>query len=89
MPTGDAPSVGGTAYVVPAPNAGMDGPGRVLLGVVAIVAATVLAGALAAGMLFGVDESVTRPFVLLAREPFAWVVVAALLVAVVGHSYID
>ena len=66
----------------------MDASDGVLLGVAAVVAATVLAGTLAAGLLFGFDESVLRPFALLAAEPFAWIVVAALLVAVVGHSYI-
>ncbi|GAB7091929.1 hypothetical protein JCM18237_22000 [Halorubrum luteum] len=66
----------------------MDASDGALLGVAVVVAATVLAGTLAAGLLFGFDESVLRPFALLAAEPFAWIVVAALLVAVVGHSYI-
>lgn len=66
----------------------MDPPDGALLGIAAVVAATVLAVAVTAGMLFGFDESVLRPFALLAAEPFAWVVVAALLVAVVGHAYL-
>ena len=66
----------------------MDPPDGALLGIAAVGAATVLAVAVTAGMLFGFDESVLRPFALLAAEPFAWVVVAALLVAVVGHAYL-
>ncbi|GAB7008654.1 hypothetical protein [Halorubrum trueperi] len=67
----------------------MDRTDAALLGVAAVVAGLVLAGALAAGVLFGFDESVTRPIRLLAAEPFAWIVVGALLVAVVGHAYIE
>lgn len=67
----------------------MDRTDAALLGVAGVVATLVLAGALVAGALFGFDESVTRPIRLLAAEPFAWIVVAALLVAVVGHAYIE
>ncbi|OYR87247.1 hypothetical protein DJ71_05600 [Halorubrum sp. E3] len=67
----------------------MDRTGALLLGVSGVVAALVLAGALSAGALFGFDESAARPIRLLAVEPLAWIVVAALLVAVVGHTYID
>ncbi|MFW5917833.1 MAG: hypothetical protein ACOCRD_05440 [Halorubrum sp.] len=66
----------------------MDRTDSAILGVACVVAALVLAGALAGGALFGFDESVTRPIRLLAVEPFAWIVVTALLVAVVGHAYI-
>jgi len=51
--------------------------------------ALVLAGALSAAALFGFDESVARPIRLLAAEPLAWIVIAALLVAVVGHAFIE
>lgn len=68
---------------------GMDRTDTTLLGVAVVVAALVLAVVLAAGALFGLDESVTRPIRLLAAEPFAWIVLAALIVAVVGHAYID
>lgn len=67
----------------------MDSSDAAILGVAGVVAALVLAAALAAGYLFGFDESVVRPISLLAAEPFAWIVVAALIVAVVGHAYID
>ncbi|WP_418280728.1 hypothetical protein [Halorubrum sp. DTA98] len=67
----------------------MDASDVPFVGIAVVVAATVLAGTIAAGALFGFDESVVRPFVLLAAEPFAWIVVAALFVAVVGHSYLD
>ncbi|MGQ3328076.1 MULTISPECIES: hypothetical protein [Halorubrum] len=67
----------------------MDRTDALLLGVSGVVAALVLAGALSAGALFGFDESAARPIRLLAVEPLAWIVVAALLVAVVGHTYID
>lgn len=67
----------------------MDRTDTVLLGLAGVVAAIVLAIVFAAGALFGLDESVTRPIRLLAVEPFAWIVVAALIVAVVGHAYID
>ena len=66
----------------------MDAPDAVLFGVSVVVAATVVAAVVVAGLLFGFDESVLRPFALLAAEPFAWIVVAALIVAVVGHAYI-
>ena len=66
----------------------MDAPDAVLFGVSVVVAATVVAAVVVAGLLFGFDESVLRPFTLLAAEPFAWIVVAALIVAVVGHAYI-
>ncbi|EMA64626.1 hypothetical protein [Halorubrum lipolyticum] len=67
----------------------MDRTDTVILGVSGVVAALVFAGALSAGALFGFDESASRPIRLLAAEPFAWIVVAALLAAVVGHAYID
>ncbi|SMO64974.1 hypothetical protein [Halorubrum cibi] len=67
----------------------MDGSDTVLLGVSVVVAVTVIAAVVVAGLLFGFGESVLRPFALLAAEPFAWIVVAALLVAVVGHAYIE
>ncbi|KDS91099.1 hypothetical protein FK85_06350 [Halorubrum saccharovorum] len=67
----------------------MDRTETLLLGVSGVVVALVFAGALSAGALFGFDESVTRPIRLLAVEPLAWIVVGALLVAVVGHAYID
>ncbi|GAB3706620.1 hypothetical protein [Halorubrum pallidum] len=67
----------------------MDSTDSALLGVAGVVAALVLAAALAAGVLFGFDESVARPIRLLAVEPLSWIVVAALLVAVVGHAYIE
>lgn len=67
----------------------MDQTDTVLLGVVGVVAALVLAMLFASGVLFGLDESVARPLRLLAVEPFAWIVVAALIVAVLGHAYID
>lgn len=67
----------------------MDASDTAVLGVAGVVAALVLAAAVSTGYLFGFDESVGRPVRLLAREPFAWVVIAALIVAVVGHAYID
>ncbi|PAU83190.1 hypothetical protein CK500_10315 [Halorubrum salipaludis] len=67
----------------------MDRIDALLLGVSGVVAALVFAGALSAGALFGFDESAARPIRLLAAEPLAWIVVAALLVAVVGHAYIE
>ncbi|MFC7325594.1 hypothetical protein ACFQMF_13515 [Halorubrum rutilum] len=67
----------------------MDRTDTALLGVAGVVAALVLAMTFAAGILFGPGVSVLRPIRLLAVEPFAWVVVAALVVAVVGHAYID
>ena len=67
----------------------MDRTDTALLGVAGIVAALVLAIVFAAVALFGLDESVIRPIRLLAAEPFAWIVLAALIVAVVGHAYID
>ena len=67
----------------------MDSSDRALLGVAGIVAALVLAIAFAGGALFGFDGSVARPLRLLAVEPLTWIVIAALLVAVVGNAYID
>ncbi|WP_435093078.1 hypothetical protein [Halorubrum sp. N11] len=67
----------------------MDRTDTLLLGVSGVVAALVFAGALSAGALFGFDGSVARPIRLLAAEPLAWIVVVALLVAVVGHAYIE
>ncbi|SFR59103.1 MULTISPECIES: hypothetical protein [Halorubrum] len=67
----------------------MDPSDRALLGVAGIVGALVAAIAFAAGALFGFDGSVTRPLRLLAVEPLTWIVIAALLVAVVGNAYIE
>jgi len=67
----------------------MDSSDRALLGVAGIVGALVVAVALAGGALFGFDESAARPLRLLAVEPITWIVVAALLVAVVGNAYIE
>lgn len=67
----------------------MDSTDSALLGVAGVVAALVLAAALAAGVLFGFDESAARPIWLLAVEPLSWIVVTALLAAVVGHAYIE
>ncbi|MDZ5809742.1 hypothetical protein U4E84_00030 [Halorubrum sp. AD140] len=67
----------------------MDRTDTALLGVAGVVVALVLAVAFATGALFGLDESVGRPIRLLAVEPFAWIVVAALFAAVLGHAYID
>ena len=67
----------------------MDSSDRALLGVAGIVGALVLAVALAGGALFGLDESVVRPLRLLAVEPLTWIVIAALVVAVVGNAYIE
>ncbi len=66
----------------------MDASDRAILGVSLVAAGTVLAAVVAAGVLFGFSESVLRPFALLAAEPFAWIVVAALVVAAVGNAYI-
>ena len=67
----------------------MDSSDRALLGVAGIVGALVVAVALAGGALFCFDESAARPLRLLAVEPITWIVVAALLVAVVGNAYIE
>lgn len=67
----------------------MDSSDRALLGVAGIVGALVLAVAFAGGALFGFDESVARPLRLLAVEPLTWIVIAALVVAVVGNAYIE
>jgi hypothetical protein len=67
----------------------MDRPDSVFVGVSGVIGVTALAAIVAAGVLFGFDESIRRPFALLVAEPFAWIVVAALLVAVVGNAYID
>ncbi len=67
----------------------MDSSDAALFGVSGVIAAVVVAAALAAGALFGFDESVLRPFALLAVEPIAWIVIAALVVAAVGNAYID
>ncbi len=67
----------------------MDAGDAAILGVAGVIVAIVLGAVVTAGALFGFDESVVRPFALLAAEPFAWIVVAALLVAVVGHAYLD
>lgn len=67
----------------------MDSSDATLLGVAGIVGALVLAVAFAGGALFGFDESAARPIRLLAVEPLTWIVIAALLVAVVGNAYIE
>ena len=67
----------------------MDASDTAVLGVSLVVAAVVVAAVVAAGILFGFDESVRRPFALLIAEPFAWIVVAALVVAAVGNAYIE
>ncbi|MFD1571710.1 hypothetical protein [Halorubrum laminariae] len=67
----------------------MDSTDSALVGVAGVVAALVLTAALAAGALFGFDESVARPIRLLVAEPLSWIVVAALLVAVAGHAYLE
>lgn len=67
----------------------MDSTDRALLGVAGIVGALVLAIAFAGGYLFGFDESTARPLRLLAVEPLTWIVIAALVAAVIGNAYID
>ncbi|MBP1921425.1 hypothetical protein J2751_000414 [Halorubrum alkaliphilum] len=67
----------------------MDSSDAAVLGVSGVVAAAVVGSAVAAGALFGFDESVLRPFRLLAVEPIAWIVIGALVVAAVGNAYID
>ena len=67
----------------------MDASDRAVLSVSLVVAGTVLAAIVAAGVLVGFDESVRRPFALLSAEPFAWIVVAALVVAAVGNADIE
>ncbi|MUW15107.1 hypothetical protein GJ633_10890 [Halorubrum sp. CBA1125] len=67
----------------------MDRTDAALVGVAGVLAALVLVAALAGGALFGFDESLARPIGLLVAEPIAWIVVAALLVAVLGNAYID
>lgn len=66
----------------------MDASETAILSVSFVVAGTVLVAVVAAGVLFGFDESVLRPFALLAAEPFAWIVIVALVVAAVGNAYI-
>jgi len=66
----------------------MDASETAILSVSLVVAGTVLVAVVAAGVLFGFDESVLRPFALLAAEPFAWIVIVALVVAAVGNAYI-
>lgn len=61
----------------------------VVLAVAGVVGATVLAAVVVAAVVFGLEASALRPFALLVREPFAWIVVAALVVAAVGNIYID
>jgi len=67
----------------------MDASDTAVLGVSLVFAGTALAATVVAGVLFGFEESVLRPFRLLAAEPFAWIVVAALVVAAVGNAYIE
>jgi len=67
----------------------MDATDSALLGVAGVVAAIVVIAVIVAGALFGFNESVVRPFSLLAAEPFAWIVFVALIVAVLGHAYLD
>jgi hypothetical protein len=68
---------------------GMDSSDAALLGVAGIVGALAFAIVVAAGYLFGLDGSVVRPIRLLAVEPLTWIVLAALVVAVVGNAYIE
>ncbi|SNR52781.1 hypothetical protein [Halorubrum vacuolatum] len=67
----------------------MDAGESTILGVAGVIATFVIVAVLTAGALFGFDESVVRPFALLAAEPFAWIVLGAILVAVVGHAYLE
>ena len=62
---------------------------RALLGIATVVAAVVITVAITAETLFGFDISVTKPFALLASEPFTWIVVTVLFIAVLGHAYLD
>ena len=66
----------------------MDASDTAILSVSLVIAGTVLVVVVAAGVLFGFDESVLRPFALLAAEPFAWIVIVVLVVAAVGNAYI-
>ena len=61
----------------------------VVLAVAGVVGATVLAAVVVAAVVFGLEAFALRPFALLVREPFAWIVVAALVVAAVGNIYIE
>jgi hypothetical protein len=67
----------------------MDRTDSVVLAVAGVVGATVLAAVVVAAVVFGLEASALRPFVLLVREPFAWIVVAALVVAAVGNVYLE
>ena len=66
----------------------MDASDTAILSVSLVVAGTILVAVVVAGALFGFNESVLRPFALLTAEPFAWIVVVALVVAAVGNAYI-
>lgn len=66
----------------------MDRRETALLAVAGIAAATVVVALLSARYL-ALDGSPAQPFVLLAREPFAWIVVVALVVAALGHVYLE
>jgi hypothetical protein len=61
----------------------------VVLAIAGVIGATVLAVVVVAAVVFGLEASALRPFTLLVREPFAWIVVAALVVAAVGNVYFE
>lgn len=67
----------------------MDSSDRALLGVAGIVGVLAFAIVFAGGYLFGLDGSVLRSIRLLAVEPLTWIVLAALVVAVIGNAYIE
>jgi hypothetical protein len=59
-----------------------------VLAIVGVIGATVLVVAVVAAVVFGLEASALRPFTLLVREPFAWIVVVALVIAAVGNVYL-
>ncbi|WP_435160800.1 hypothetical protein [Halorubrum sp. SY-15] len=61
----------------------------VVLAIAGVIGATVLAAVVVAAVVFGLEASALRPFMLLVGEPFAWIVVAALVVAAVGNVYLE
>ena len=62
---------------------------RVGLSIAGILVAGTVAVLLASRFLFGPETPVLGPLGLLVSEPFAWIVVAALVVAALGHAYIE
>lgn len=60
-----------------------------VLAVAGVIGATVLAAVVVAAVVFGLEASALRPFTLLVREPFAWIVIAALIIAAVGNVYLE